>query len=224
MRGFQGTVFTSRNLPLKLPTLYGTSPMANQYHPVLAVEPIALQMALGEERTWFATEVLRLPPTWGAFERWLGRTRALGAPPLFVHPPETFTVKASKGRDPAVVRALARLGTLPAAERISAQVTRYGRDDLELSVEAPADGWLLVTERWAPGWRATIDGRPVKAWAANFLWRAVQMKAGRHRVRFEYRPFGWPWLLLASWSSLGAVVLLSARGRLLRRSASAGGP
>ncbi len=83
-------------------------------------------------------------------------------------------------------------------------------DELELSIVAPHAGWVLVTDRWAAGWRAWVDGREAPVWGGNLLFRALRVTAGPHRIRFLYRPAGYPGLLILSWGTLLAVALASA--------------
>jgi uncharacterized membrane protein YfhO len=74
-----------------------------------------------------------------------------------------------------------------------------------LDVDAPARGWLLVTDRWAQGWQACVNGQPQPVWIGQFIFRAVEVEPGANRVEFSYRPFGYPRLLALSWSVLGLV-------------------
>jgi uncharacterized membrane protein YfhO len=50
------------------------------------------------------------------------------------------------------------------------------------------DGYVVLADTIYPGWRATVDGDPAPIFAANGLFRAVFVRDGSHRVRFEYRP------------------------------------
>ena len=50
-------------------------------------------------------------------------------------------------------------------------------------------GVLVVTEAFDDGWSAEVDGRPAEVLRANGLFRAVRLGAGRHEVRFRYRPW-----------------------------------
>ena len=81
----------------------------------------------------------------------------------------------------------------------------YEPTRLTLEVESPGDGWLWVTDRWAAGWRATVNGRPTPVWGGNFIFRAVRVEKGRNVVDFTYHPFAYPWLLILSWGTLGMV-------------------
>jgi uncharacterized membrane protein YfhO len=66
----------------------------------------------------------------------------------------------------------------------------YSTDALELSVDAPSAGYVVVNELHYPGWRATVGGRPSIILRANALVRAVHVPRGRHRVELRYAPSG----------------------------------
>lgn len=74
----------------------------------------------------------------------------------------------------------------PQASR--ARIRLYENTVVELDVEAATDGFALLNDAWHPWWFATVDGAPVDILRANVLFRAVPVKAGRHLVRFEFRP------------------------------------
>ena len=61
-------------------------------------------------------------------------------------------------------------------------------DGVEVEAELDEPGVLVLVEAYDPGWRALVDGRPAPVLRANVLFRGVRLAAGRHRVRFEYRP------------------------------------
>jgi len=68
----------------------------------------------------------------------------------------------------------------------------------------------MVTDRWAPGWRATVNGQPAATFGADFIFRAVAVRRGENVVRFTYQPAGYPWLLALSWLTLACVLGWSA--------------
>lgn len=51
-------------------------------------------------------------------------------------------------------------------------------------------GFVVLLDRYDPGWRATLDGRPTPILVANHMFRAVQVSAGSHQIVFEYRQRG----------------------------------
>jgi len=71
---------------------------------------------------------------------------------------------------------------------VPAPVRDYQPDDVTIEVDAPAAGWLVLSDRNYPGWTAAVNGRPVPIYTANVLCRAVRVNAGRSIVRFSFRP------------------------------------
>jgi hypothetical protein len=61
-------------------------------------------------------------------------------------------------------------------------------EDVELAVNLPSPGYLVLNDNYASGWRATLDGQPALMVRANVTFRAVAVPQGKHSVRFEYRP------------------------------------
>jgi hypothetical protein len=59
---------------------------------------------------------------------------------------------------------------------------------LRIEVAAGRPGVLLVTDSYAPGWQARLDGEPIPVLRANMMFRAVEVPAGRHEVIMLYRP------------------------------------
>ncbi len=55
-------------------------------------------------------------------------------------------------------------------------------------VRAEAAGRFVLIEQLFPGWRATVDGRPVRIERWQKAFQSVPVEAGEHIVRFEYRP------------------------------------
>jgi hypothetical protein len=63
--------------------------------------------------------------------------------------------------------------------------TRTG-NTITTQVEAVAPSLLVQSETLYPGWRAWVNGRPAAVESANFLFRAVEVPAGRSRVAVVY--------------------------------------
>jgi hypothetical protein len=80
-----------------------------------------------------------------------------------------------------------------------------------LTVDAPADGFVVLADTFYPGWQATVDGQPTPIWPANLALRAVAVEAGRHEVIFEYRPASFRLGLAISSAALLAVGIIWVR-------------
>lgn len=91
---------------------------------------------------------------------------------------------------------------------------------LDLECLAPAPGFAVLLDEWAPGWEAAVDGAPAPLLRADGLFRAVAIGPGEHRVVFRYRA---PGLRLGLSVSAAAAVFLAAfawwPGRARRRAA-----
>jgi hypothetical protein len=91
----------------------------------------------------------------------------------------------------------------------SVSITRYGPDRIGLTVDTKAKGVLVLTDTYAPGWKASIDGQPARVYIADHAFRAVTVPAGRHRVEFVYEPLSFRIGAVLSLLTLAALTLIS---------------
>lgn len=84
-----------------------------------------------------------------------------------------------------------------------ARITSYAPRRVEVEVDAPGPGWLVLADAHHDGWQATVDGVAAPVRRANALFRAVRLDAGSHRVRFVYDPASVRLGLVAGVLSLG---------------------
>lgn len=102
-----------------------------------------------------------------------------------------------------------------------AEITREGATSIELSVDAPADGYVVLADTYYPGWSVTVDGAAAPLLRANFSSRAVAVRAGRHQVRMDYEPPGFATGWRVSALALGTLVAwLIVAAMRVRRSPS----
>lgn len=57
-----------------------------------------------------------------------------------------------------------------------------------LSVDTVADGILVLTDTFYPGWVCKVDGQKSEILCANYVFRGVKLPAGKHEVEFCYEP------------------------------------
>jgi uncharacterized membrane protein YfhO len=92
---------------------------------------------------------------------------------------------------------------------------------LTATVVAPRDGLAVIVDPFYPGWKATLDGKPVPILRANFAFQAVPVTAGRHELRLVYRN---RWVGIGAAVSLGTLALLlgslAVRSRRIRGEAA----
>jgi hypothetical protein len=69
-------------------------------------------------------------------------------------------------------------------EAIEAEMVRVTSLGHDVTVDAPADGWLFMDRAWWPGWSVTVDGQPAPVLEASGA-QLVAVPAGTHRVVAE---------------------------------------
>ena len=93
-------------------------------------------------------------------------------------------------------------------------------DRIEIEASSDSASFLVIADSWFPGWRATVDERPVHIYRVQHMLRGISLPAGSHRIHLDYEPEGWAsavrwmrgaWLL---WMTIAAVALVH---RLRRR-------
>jgi hypothetical protein len=62
------------------------------------------------------------------------------------------------------------------------QLVRVTPMSLDVEVQLPRAGVLVVGEPWYPGWGATVDGRPAPLMRVDYALRGVALPPGRHVV------------------------------------------
>ena len=83
---------------------------------------------------------------------------------------------------------------------VPAEVVRHDWNVIDLEIDAPASGIVVVAESWFPGWDVRVDGAKAEHVPVNFLFGAIPVEAGSHRIQMRYAP---PRVLagLAIWAS-----------------------
>ncbi len=99
-------------------------------------------------------------------------------------------------------------GTAVPARAVQAriEVLAWKPDRIEWALSLEQDGFVVATESFAPGWRATLDGRPAEIVRANLAFRAVAVPSGEHRLEMQYEP---PGLRAGAAASVAAMALLA---------------
>ncbi len=111
-------------------------------------------------------------------------------------------------REPAVA-------PVPGTGFAPAYILRYSAD--HVAIELPGrDGYLVLADTQAPGWRARVDGVAREILLANHVFRAVPVAAADAQVEFDYQPRS---VVVGAWISAAAAILwislclLGARAR-----------
>jgi hypothetical protein len=141
--------------------------------------------------------VYQLPPGYG---------EAFGATEGIIASPNQCLEKLGQA-DPAHQVVLEEPLPFPAdGKPISVVSTKAKTNRTWYSVRAVTSGMLVRSESWAPGWKAFIDGRPVKVYRVDCALQGVWVEGGDHTIEFVYAPNGYQ---IGRWISLiGAAALL----------------
>ena len=108
--------------------------------------------------------------------------------------------------DPRSLPAITRF----TSARAEARVERIEDGRVELVVETDAGGYLVLSDTFYPGWRATVDGVEVPVHRTDVALRGIVVPAGRHAVIFDFAPTS-----LYVGAALSAVGVLLVSGVLL---------
>jgi hypothetical protein len=93
------------------------------------------------------------------------------------------------------------------------RIAEAGRNHTRVVFEDKGPQTLLVFRRpWFPGWRATVDGKPVPVLRANMILPAVEVPADGFEVRLFYRPASLVAGLVVAALSLLVLAGVSLRG------------
>jgi hypothetical protein len=142
-----------------------------------------------------------------------------------LRPEEALAViKSSKlpdGRafDPAstaLVEEPLKLNTGGAEATGSAEVINASGSYMEVRTRSAAASFLVLSDTYYPGWKATVDGQGADVYRTDFALRGVKIPAGEHTIRLEFRPKSLYYGALLS--SLSFVIMAAALFQLARAS------
>jgi hypothetical protein len=97
-----------------------------------------------------------------------------------------------------------------------AEITEYEDERVVVSATADRPSLLVLTDSWAPGWKAKVDGEDADVQRVDYLIRGVAVPAGEHTVEFSYEPAVWTWgwiISLVTLLALAAAALVGWRRR-----------
>jgi len=88
---------------------------------------------------------------------------------------------------PARLLALRKEPSIPDLKE-EVRVLSYENNRIVLEVKTPEAGLLFMSESFYPGWKAYMDDRQEEILQANYLFRAVPIGPGSHRVEMVLKP------------------------------------
>lgn len=118
--------------------------------------------------------------------------------------------------DPATTVILEDCGSPIVAEPLtglSIELIEYSLHSVAVAVNTDSPGYLVLSDAFYPGWRASVDGQPEPICRANYAFRAVPVPAGDHVIRFEFKPVSWMMGVVVSAVTLLGLVIFAAVSR-----------
>jgi hypothetical protein len=127
--------------------------------------------------------------------QWFDRTTFVpfataGQKPIFADAAETMKGIAAASFDPR------RMVYLPLEARNSVSFTNSGNaqivssdvraQEMRLEVKAEEPAIVVIAQTYYHPWKAYVDGAPARLWRANQAFQALQVPAGRHKVKMVY--------------------------------------
>ena len=67
-------------------------------------------------------------------------------------------------------------------------VKRYEGERIIVEANSNTNNLLVMGEKYAQGWRASVDGKAMRIYTVNHILRGVYLTPGTHRVEFHFEP------------------------------------
>src|SRR3989344_6396166 len=67
-------------------------------------------------------------------------------------------------------------------------IDRYRSTEIIFKTESVSPKLLFLSDAFAPGWKADVDGKKSRVYRADYDFRAVAVPAGNHTIRMYYSP------------------------------------
>jgi len=67
------------------------------------------------------------------------------------------------------------------------RVVTYENNRIILEVDSPEAAFLFMSEAHYPGWKAYVDGREEEILRADYVFRAIPVGPGSHRIEVVYQ-------------------------------------
>ena len=108
----------------------------------------------------------------------------------------------------------AQLSDKPVRTAGSVTMTNYQSQQVDIHVDTPAAGLVVLSDSFYPGWEATVDGEETAVYQVDQALRGVFVPAGTHDIQFRFRPRTLQAaVIIASLSLLATAVLITKKRR-----------
>jgi hypothetical protein len=98
------------------------------------------------------------------------------------------------------------------------RIVKYENNRMVLTVDTPEAALLFMSEAFYPGWKAYVDGKDEEILRANYVFRAIPVGPGSHRIEVVFEPLSFKIGLAVSLLTIflliaGLIIWTRRRGR-----------
>ncbi len=93
------------------------------------------------------------------------------------------------------------------------KIVEYSPNKVTMQTSSTTPQYLVLTDSYYPGWKASIDEKPSGIYRANYTFRTVLVPQGNHTVVFQYRPFSF---MLGAFVSAASLIIILGMGMVLK--------
>ncbi len=68
------------------------------------------------------------------------------------------------------------------------EIVEYRNRTIRLKADMADDGFLVLSEKYYPGWKAFVNGEHTDIYKANYTFQAIYAPKGSHEILFEFQP------------------------------------
>jgi hypothetical protein len=86
------------------------------------------------------------------------------------------------------------------------RVVTYENNRIVLEVDSPEAAFLFMSEAHYPGWKAYVDGREEEILRADYVFRAIPVGPGSHRIEVVCQPLSFKVGLVVSLLTIGVLL------------------
>jgi len=68
------------------------------------------------------------------------------------------------------------------------KVDKISDTEVELQTETASEAFLVLSDVYYPGWKATVDDKSTRIFRTNYLQRGIRIPKGSHTIKFKFQP------------------------------------
>ncbi|MDQ3098798.1 MAG: YfhO family protein [bacterium] len=129
-------------------------------------------------RAFFVREVMRVASADEGLKRLLITTNA----------PEEFAYSESEGKSSTEASASGIFNSATFNKEHSVSIVDYRSTVVSMKTDSLTDAYLVFSDSYYPGWKASIDGKDTTIIKVNSAMRAVKVPKGDHTIIWSYQP------------------------------------